>query len=215
MMTKTIAPKVSGHPAAVGDLQQVGRERRRRSTSRNSAAGQQPPPAGGQCQRAAHDVVEQRRRQQHRRRHRGAVGAGEPIGAAETDRQRDRQQHHRPVHERHIDLAVLDIRGLADVHAREPAELHRLPGQRERAGDDRLAGDDRRERRQQRPADRAPSSGRSWKNGLPPRRRLVDQQRGLAGVVQQQRRQHDHDTRRRGSGCARNGPYRRRAPRPR
>jgi hypothetical protein len=47
--------------------------------------------------------------------------------------------HQEGVHLRHEDLAGLGLAGAADVDAREEAELHRLLGHGEGAGDHRLA----------------------------------------------------------------------------
>src|SRR5712675_459602 len=55
---------------------------------------------------------------------------------------RQREDHHRPVHRRHIDLSVFLRRGLVDAHAGKPAELHGLTRERERSRDDGLARDD-------------------------------------------------------------------------
>ena len=56
--------------------------------------------------------------------------------------------HQRPIDEADIDLAVARGRRLDDVQTRAQSELDRLPGHGKSAADDRLAGDDRGNRRQ-------------------------------------------------------------------
>src|SRR5271166_3611968 len=68
-----------------------------------------------------------------------AVGT---LGAERADRQQ-------PVDHRHVDLSALVARGVQYPHARQEAELHRLLRQRIGARDDRLRGDDRRQRGEQ------------------------------------------------------------------
>ena len=104
--------------------------------------------------------------------------------------QRDREGHHGPVHEWHVDLAVFLVRGLPDAHARQPAELHGLTGHRKGAGNDRLAGDDGRECRQQHHRVDRPLWNQA-KERIACQRRIIEIKRGLAGIVEQQRRQHD------------------------
>ena len=84
----------------------------------------------------------------HHARHRNAISRRQ--GARILEDQHD--QHHadgkHDIHARHINLAIFGGRGVADFHARQLSQLHRLLGHGKDAGDDGLAGDDRRHRRQ-------------------------------------------------------------------
>ncbi len=78
---------------------------------------------------------------------------------------------------------------MVDLQARAVPELHGLARQRERAGNQRLGGNDgggggERDQREQRPL------GREQEERLRGRRAVGQQQRALPEVVQQQRRQH-------------------------
>ena len=141
------APTSERHPAALRDLEHV-RARKMRSTRRNgaitlTAAPERPAPAppdheegqhGGDHHRAGDgDAVGVRQRAG--RLERRPPGRALPAAAAQLIRG-------------HVDLALLGLGGPADLHARQEAELDRLLGQREGAGDHGLAGDDGREGRQ-------------------------------------------------------------------
>ena len=177
-----------GNPAAVGQLEQVGREER--AVDRQEDPAGQQRPERGPAPDVAHGVEKQGRGEKHGGGDRGAVGSRQPLGTAEADGQGKRGQHHRPVHEGHVDLAVLVCRGLVDVHAGEPAELHRLPGQRKRAGDDGLAGDDGGQGRQYHQRNDGPLR-RQLEERIAVEGRILDQQGGLSSVAQQQGGQHD------------------------
>ena len=138
----------------------------------------------------AHGDQQQGRGHQHRRRYRDAVGGGEVVGLAEPDGERNGDDHQHPVDRADIDLPVA-LRGcLGDLEPREPAELDRLAGHGKRAGDDGLAGDDRRrggegdhrhqERRRAQPVEDV-LGGHA----------LVEHDGGLAGVIEHQARKHD------------------------
>ncbi len=77
-----------------------------------------------------------------------------------------------------------------DVHAGKPAKLHGLPGQRKRAGDDGLAGDDGGHGRQDHERDDRPLR-RQPEERIALEHRVFEQQRGLSGVAEQQGGQHD------------------------
>ena len=90
---------------------------------------------------------------------------------------------------RQVDLADLLIRGMADFHAWREAELDRLLRDREGPGDHRLRRDHRccrgqRDHRIQQPVRRQQIERVG--DGL----RIAQQQRTLAEVVEQERRQH-------------------------
>ncbi len=82
-----------------------------------------------------------------------------------------------------------------DLEPREQAELDRLAGERIGSGDDRLAGDDRRRRRQKDHRHEPPARGHEIE-GILHRLRVVQDQRALAEIVADQRRQDEEQPRR-------------------
>ena len=175
------------HPAAVGDLHAVGRDERKVDYAK--APGHQPGQRQVPAPDLAHGDEQQDRGQRHRQRHRDAIGRGQVVGLPEPERQPDGDDHQQPIDGADIDLAVALARGLRDPHPRAPAELDRLPRHGERAGDDRLAGDHRGERRQDDQRQQQRRRAQAVED-VAAGRRAVQQQPGLAGVVQHQRRQH-------------------------
>ena len=179
-------------PAALRNLDQVGAEERAIHGEEDAGHGQRrpvrPAPALGR------DDVQQQRRDHHRHRHGNAVGGGERARRLEAQHDEDGRDGHRPVHLRHVDLAHLERRGVFDVEARRVAELNRLPRQRERAGDERLRGDDGGQRGQHHERQQRPRR-RHQVEGLRRRARVEQDQRALAEVVQHQRRQHQPEPR--------------------
>ena len=135
-------------PAAVGDLRDVGGEERQVDDEQRHGDDAAPSSPTSR-QRSTDDPVEQQRGDRHRRRDRDAVGRGEAARRPEAEHQPDAADHQQPVDERHVDLARC---ARADVwrivEAREVVELHRLRGEREGAGDQRLRRDHRGHRRQ-------------------------------------------------------------------
>ena len=111
-----------------------------------------------------HDDIGEAGRDDHRAGHRDAVGRRHRRRGAELDHQHQHADQQQPVDRRQVDLPGIIGRGLADAQARQQPELDRLLGQRIGAGDHRLAGDDRRERRRGRPATGAATSGAIRKN---------------------------------------------------
>ena len=91
------------------------------------------------------DDGHQDRADDHHTRHRDTVSSGQRVGGFEDQH----DQHHADAEHRvdawHIDLAQLRRGCVRDLHARKLAELHRLPRDREHAGDHRLRRDDGRE----------------------------------------------------------------------
>ncbi len=77
-----------------------------------------------------------------------------------------------------------------DVEARQPAKLHGLARHRKRAGDDGLAGDDGGDGGKAHQWIDRPGRGQ-LKERIAVDDALLDQERGLAGVAEQKRRQHD------------------------
>ena len=118
-----------------------------RSMTRNgirnaSASRQRRAPAA-----PAHQE-EQVRRDPHRAGDRDAVRGGEARARAELEDEGDAAGHQEPVHLGDVDLPLGVRRRMDHRDARPEPELHRLPGQREHAGDQRLRRDHRRHRRE-------------------------------------------------------------------
>ena len=83
----------------------------------------------------------------------------------------------------HVDLPVLAARGVDDAQARQVAELRRLMGDRERAGDHRLRGDHGRGGRQDHQGDQAVVR-HQLEERRADRARVVQDQRSLAEVAE-------------------------------
>ena len=81
------------------------------------------PPAPARSRRRAPG---QHGRDHHRAGDRDAVGRGQGARGAEAEHQRQHADQQQPVDPRHVDLADLARRGVARLHARQVAELHRL-----------------------------------------------------------------------------------------
>ncbi len=107
----------------------------------------------------------------------------------------DDHNHHReieqPVDDRNINLAGFLFGRVHDAHRRQIAKTHRLARQREYAGDHRLRGDHRGQRRENQHRNQRPVRRQQEErvfDGL----RMLQQQRALAEIVEHQRRQHHH-----------------------
>ncbi len=105
-----------------------------------------------------------------------------PAPAPPPRRQQD------PVHLRHVDPAVLFLRRVDDLQARQQAELHRLLRRGVSPGDHRLARHDGGQGRGGSPAAPAASCGAIRKNGLSTVARRGQHHRALAEIVERQRR---------------------------
>ena len=90
----------------------------------------------------ADDVEEQQRRDRDRAGDRHAERERERDRALEGEDEREHGDHQHPVDPRHVDLPDRLGRGVRDPQPRQVAELDRLVGDREGAGDDRLRRDD-------------------------------------------------------------------------
>ncbi len=97
------------------------------------------------------------------------------------------------VDRRQIDLPLLLGRGVLDIEPGAVAQLHRLHGQREGAGDDRLGSDHRGGGGEDHQRAAGPSSAPNGRRGWPQPPGCSSEQRALAEVVEQQRRQHDRE----------------------
>ena len=92
----------------------------------------------------AGDVARQKRRgHEHGHGNGEAVGALHALGVLEQQHDEDAADPHDVVDERNIELA-LGVAGVVDAQVRHKVETRGLRNQRERAGDERLRGDDRR-----------------------------------------------------------------------
>ena len=209
------APIDQREPAAVEDLARGSRRRtrgRQRGTAATSGAGNERRPLPA----LARDHVEEHRRDRHRAGDRDAVRRRQIATSCPEPR---RPAMHAPSAARspgHVDLAL----GRAPRCGRcsgagRIAELHGLRVSENAPGDQRLRGDDRRhgrddDQRVERPA------GTSAKNGFCCGDRAAglasQQERALAEVVEQQRRE-DDAYQASGSAGGRSGPCPRRAPR--
>ena len=135
-----------------------------RSKQRNT------PTTAAACEAApvpeiARDEIEQHRGDRHRAGDRDAVGVGQVVRRPESEHERDAGEHEQPVHLGDVDLPLRLAGGVDDGHARQVAELNGLPGQRERARDQRLRRHHRRERREHHHRDRASPRGRARRTG--------------------------------------------------
>ncbi len=179
-------PDGQREPAAVHELEQVrpeeGHVHRKEERHQRACRRARPPPA------LARAGVEQQRGDRHRPGDRHAVGLGQIGRLAEGDHQDHAQHHERAVHRRHVDLTVRGPRGVHDGEARHVAQLHRLLGERERPRDQRLRGDDRRDRGEGDQGIEAPRR-RQLEEGVAQRVGVLEQQNALPEVVEQERRQ--------------------------
>ena len=130
-------------PAAVGDLRDVGGEEgevdEQERREDEQGLGRRP------AQPVAGDAVEEHRRDHHRAGDGDAVGGGEVARRAEAEHEPDAADHQQPVDERHVHLADVVGRRVADAsaagsRAAPPARSARTPG------DQRLRRDHRRHR---------------------------------------------------------------------
>ena len=145
------------HPSAVQHLVEVGDEEPdvdgQESADERKRAPERPAPE------LPDDEEGERRRRHHGAGDRDAVGVRELVRRAEEQHQRQHAEQQHAVDPRYEDLSLLGRGGVHDLEPRQQAELDRLAGERVGAGDDRLAGDHRRGRRQKDQRHRAPSSG--------------------------------------------------------
>ncbi len=134
-------------PRAVHQLGQIRGEEHQIHQQQQAAADdhrpQRPSPPGPRV------VKEQGGGDGDRARHRHAVGVRQRRGAAEREDEDQHRHHQHAVDPRHVDLADRRRRRVLDAQQRQIAELCRLRRDRERPGDHRLRGDDRRRRGQQ------------------------------------------------------------------
>ena len=164
-------PISSGSHAPCTSLVRFAAKNSRSTVSRNAGAGRDEP------QRLAplvtDDVEEQQGRDRDRAGHRHAEREGQRGRALEREHEREHGDQQQPVDPRDVDLARSFLRGVSDPQPRQVAELDGLMRDRERAGDDRLRGDDRR------------GGGEEDQRQLPPGRDEQEERAADAGRVAQ------------------------------
>ena len=170
-------------PAAFQNLQAVGSQESHVNQSQYAEqrinGGPRPLPA------IDGDHADQHGGNHHYARHRDAIGGGQRGGRFEDQHDQHHANAQHDIDAGHINLSFLGRRGVADFHARQLAQLHRLAGDGKDAADHRLAGDDgghrgQRHHRVMRPA---------WHHGVEQEARggwPRQQQRALAEIIQQQ-----------------------------
>ena len=154
----------------------------RKAQTRASARPERPAP------KLPDDEEGERGRRDHRARNRDAVSVGERVRGAEQQHQRQHAEQQNAVHARDEDLAFLGVGGVDDLEPRQKTELDRLAGERIGAGDHRLARDDGGGGRQDDQRHQAPAR-RQEIEGICDRLRVVEDQRALAEIVADERRQ--------------------------
>lgn len=126
-------------PATGGDLRDVGGQEAQvdgeEQPGERRCLGEGPLPA------VSGHRIEQHRGDGHRAGDRESVGAGEVRRGAEPNHQSDATDQQREVDDRYVDLALLVLGGVSDLHPGQVPEQHRLLGQRERTADQGLRGD--------------------------------------------------------------------------
>ena len=134
---------------------------------------------------------EQDRRDQHRSRDGNAIGRRESVGRLERQDECHGAEPERPIDAGHVDLTDLGARRVDQSHPRHEAELHRLLGQRECPGDQRLRCDGRRHRGDRHHRIERPSRHQAEERIGDGRASFCQQHRALAEIVEHQRRQHE------------------------
>ena len=161
-------------PRPVRQLGEVGGEEQQVNREQDGSAREDEPERF--LPLLVHDVEEQQRGDRDRAGDGHAVGVRERGRAAEREHEREHGDEQRPVDPRDVDLADPRLRGVLDPQPRQVAELRGLLGERERAGDDRLRGDDGRGGGQDHHRDQRPV-----------RRQQVERVADCAGSAQDQR----------------------------
>ena len=210
----TTTPSTSGNQPPSQELHAGWRPGTRRRPAR-TAADQRPAPPGRlqfhmrARRRSAEQLVDQHRAGHRRcRRPRPA-----PSRLPKPSTSRDHRQHQHPVDPRHVDLADRLARGVPDRHARQVAELDRLPRRPRRRRRSPPAMRSPWPRSPARPSDTAPMRARRGRTDCRPPPDCASSSAPWPEVVEHQRRQHEAVPGVAGSGGGRNGPCRRTAPR--
>jgi hypothetical protein len=123
----------------VPDLRQVGGEKRRLDHEEERRRADDEP--GRAAPETTDDDEEENGGREGGCGDRSPVGKRDPVRALEREDECEHRGHQQPVDRRHIDLAVIALRGMGDLQPREVTELGRLVCQREGAGDHGLRRD--------------------------------------------------------------------------
>ena len=197
------------------------REGDRADQQRKPAAGKELGQVGGEVeaideQERTNDADDQRQRpipdlarkkaevergDEHRASHGDTVSGGQIGRLAEAQHEQDNEYHQRPVHERDVDLAKRSLACVGDAQARHQAELDCLLDDRKGAGDDRLAGDDGRDGREDYQWQAEAVAGHVVE-GVLGGGRVGEQQCGLTEIVGDQRREDQPQPRQRNRTAA-------------
>ena len=178
------------HVAAVEKLEEVGGQE---GDVEGKEEGEQPEarplrPAPV----VADDEVIEDRGHGHRASNSDAVGRSEPDTLAEGEHERQAADGQQRVDLGDVDLPFVVAGGVADRHPREEALEHRLPRQREGAGDQRLRSDDGGKARKKDQRPRGRPGGHHPEKGLGGSRGIAEDQRPLPQVGKDERRQDEH-----------------------
>ena len=180
------------HVAAIKQLHEVGGEEREfdgeEHRDEHRRAPHRPAP------QLPHDEEQQQRIHHHGRGDRNSVGRGEVRRRAEHQHQKDHPEEEDAVHAGDEDLAFLRIGGVLDLEARQQAQLDRLAGEGECAGDRRLTGDDCGHRGEQHQRQQSPIRSEQ-EEGILHRFPVSEDQRALAQIVENQRGEDERDPR--------------------
>ncbi len=170
------------HPTTLHDLEHVGGEEReiddQEKGGKESGSPDTPLPMG------TRQHVEENRRYRHRPCYGDSIRGGERARGSEHEHDENAPESKRAIHFGNEYLACFRLRGMDDLYARTVAKLHGLLRERERAGDESLRRDDRRDRREgdQRILERA---GREQVERIDGGRRVPQDQCALSEVVRQ------------------------------
>ena len=175
-------------PAPLHELQQIGSPER--EIHHEEEAGGQHTQPQRVLPAMADDIEGQDGRDQHIGANRDPVGRRQVAGRLEHHHRQDDGHEQAPVHKRHVDLARRLHIGMANLQARQVAQLDHLLGDRESAGDQGLRSDHRGQGCQRHQGQQGPFR-RHHEERILHRLRLRQQQRTLPEVVQDQGR-HDH-----------------------
>ena len=182
-------PDQHRHIAAVEELEHV-RQQEGDIDAQEEGEGAQRRPAAPAPGVADDEVVEDRR-------HHHRTGDGQAVGRGELHRLTKREHERQAADpEEHVDLGDVDlplvvVGGVADRHAGQEAQQHRLPRQREGPGDECLGGDDGGKAGEDHQRVSRRTGGHHGIERVGRRRRIPQQERPLAEIGEHQRRQHE------------------------
>ena len=178
------------HPAALDDLHEIGRQKSeidgKKAGNEESREPNRPAPA------FPHDDESQRGGRHHCAGDRNAIGGGERTRTLEHQHQHQNAEQEQAIDAGKKDLTFLGLGCVQNEHPRQQPELDGLAHKRERAGDDGLTRDDRRDRGEDDKGQKSPVR-REQEKWIVDGRRIGEDERPLAEIVQAQSRKHEHD----------------------